>query len=207
MGAGGVQSCSSCPRRCSPIPTERRSLARSRPGARFAGGVTTAFVTLDHGQYRRDRHAVDDLLPAKRGRGQGADDGRSAAGPDGHRDRRVASPPSRPSPLWSPPRRCSPNNVDVSKFVSGADFADGAAAAARLRRRDVVRARHPRGGGGGGDDDLDKLGLRARRDRPLPAQPEPRFLVKAGCSMAWRSLSTLVAAWNRADSRRARCWL
>ena len=65
---------------------------RAGPCARHLGA---AAGRLHHGvpdadprQYRRDRDAVDDLLPAERGRRQGLDPRGRAARPDGYRDRR-----------------------------------------------------------------------------------------------------------------------
>ena len=54
------------------------------------GGMGTGVSDPGARQCRRDRHALDDLLPAERCRRQGPDPRRSPAGADGHRDRRRA---------------------------------------------------------------------------------------------------------------------
>ena len=84
---------------------------------------------------RRDRDAVDDLLPAERLRRQGHDPARPRARAATTRRRRRCSPRSSASARWSPARRCSATTARGIQGFAGAGVPGGAATRRRRRRR------------------------------------------------------------------------
>ena len=86
------------------------------------GGFTLGVPHAGARQCRRDRDAMDDLLPAERGRRQGLDPRRRAARPDGHGDRRALAAAAAIATLVAAAPLFAAK-VDVTQFANGADFA------------------------------------------------------------------------------------
>ena len=161
------------------------------------GGFTTRVPDAGPRQRRRDRDAVDDLLPAERRRRQGPDPAdlrRAGWTPRSAR----CWPRWRRSRRWWPPRRCSPPRstfrnsptapispprCPLSASTGATLFALGILEAGLVAAMTISTSSSY------------ALAETCRRRQLGAAQPQPRFRPRAGCSTARRSSRR---SWRRA---------